>query len=62
MSPKILIIEDQLALAEAIAQLLSRYNLEADISRDGIEGLKRFAAVPYDLIIVTLEVPKLNGC
>jgi CheY-like chemotaxis protein len=61
MSPKILIIDDQAPLAEAMAKLLARYGLEADVSLDGAAGLSRYAAVPYDLLIVDLQLPKLSG-
>ncbi len=61
MSPKVLIIEDQISLAQAIAKLLARYKIEATVSGDGIEGLKAYTTRPYDLLIVDLHLPKLSG-
>ena len=61
MSLKILIVEDQAPLAEAMAKLLSRYGLAADVSLDGVAALSRYAETPYDLLIVDLQLPKLSG-
>lgn len=61
MSPKVLIVEDQLPLAQAVARLLSRYDIAADISGDGIEALKQYSCEPYDLLIIDLQLPRLSG-
>ncbi|HUT52907.1 MAG TPA: response regulator [bacterium] len=61
MAPRILIVEDNLPLAQAMARLISRLNVSVDVSGDGIEGLRKYAADPYDLLVVDLHLPRLSG-
>lgn len=61
MSPQILIVEDQAPLAEAMAKLLARQGLAADVSLDGVSALSRYAEKPYDLLIVDLQLPRISG-
>jgi CheY-like chemotaxis protein/tetratricopeptide (TPR) repeat protein len=61
MSPRILIIEDQRPLLEAMTRLLSRLQVTVETAGDGIEGLHKFTANPSDLIITALKIPSLNG-
>ena len=58
---RILIIEDEYSLADAISEALIRENYMVDISYDGEEGLNKALCGIYDIIILDLMLPKING-
>ena len=58
---RILIIEDENALAEAIKARLEKEKYQVDISVDGEDGLNLSLIQPYDLIILDLMLPRLSG-
>ena len=59
---RVLIVEDEVRLARNIARVLDQeYSWAVDISTDGEDGLHMATTNPYDLIILDLLLPKLNG-
>ncbi len=58
---KILIIEDEKPLAEALAYSLGREGYLVDISGDGETGLRRALEEDFDLILLDLMLPGLDG-
>jgi len=58
---KILIIEDQQSIAELIKDYLEINNFQVDIKNNGLEGLKEALSKDYDLILVDLMLPDLDG-
>ena len=58
---KILIIEDESSLADIIATKLKNENYNVDISLDGESGLDNALSGIYDLIILDVMLPKING-
>ncbi len=58
---KILIIEDERQMAMFIEMELNHEGYKTDIAYDGIEGLKKVENDKYDLIILDLMLPGLNG-
>lgn len=58
---KILIIEDEINLAEALSQILKKHKYAVDCAFDGIEGLDNALSGIYDLILLDIMLPKLDG-
>lgn len=58
---KILIIEDEYNLADAINSRLNKDNFYSKIITDGEEGLDEALTGVYDLIILDVMLPHLNG-
>lgn len=58
---RILIIEDEYNLADAIKDSLIKEKYLVDISCDGIEGLDNAFLNIYDLIILDVMLPNING-
>ncbi|MEH1765678.1 response regulator transcription factor [Nostoc sp.] len=58
---KILLVEDEYRIAKALAEVLIDQNYLVDIANDGQEGLEFAKAFPYDLIVLDLMLPKLDG-
>ena len=57
----ILIVEDEPKVASVIKQTLNEYQHQVDIAPDGLEGRKRALSNEYDMIILDLILPYLNG-
>ena len=58
---RILLIDDDLGLAELLGQLLELEGFELTLSHDGQSGLELAIANDYDLILLDVMLPKLNG-
>ena len=58
---RILIVEDEKKLADIIASRLKKEKYVVDISCDGEEGLDNSLSNIYDLIILDVMLPKING-
>lgn len=58
---RILVVEDEFSLADIIATKLKKEKYSVDISLDGEEGLYNALSDVYDLIILDIMLPKVNG-
>ncbi len=58
---KILIVEDDENLALAIAQILNEQKYQTEIAYNGEDGLDYALHDNYDLILLDIMLPKLNG-
>lgn len=58
---RILIVEDEFNLADVVASRLKKEKYVVDISSDGEEGLDNALTNIYDLIILDVMLPKMNG-
>jgi len=58
---RILIVEDEQALAQALAHGLSRYGYSVDIAGDGEAALEMTDVNAYDLLLLDLNLPKMDG-
>ncbi len=58
---KVLIIEDDINISELERDYLSLNGYEVDIVRTGLEGIKKALNTEYDLIIVDIMLPEVNG-
>lgn len=58
---RILLVEDEPGIANFIRQGLSEAGYAVDVARDGCEGLDYALAVVYDLLVLDIMLPKLDG-
>jgi len=58
---KVLIIEDEALLADSLKSLLNRKGFEVDVAYDGISGLEYAELGIYDLLILDIMIPKIDG-
>lgn len=58
---KLLIIEDEQDIAAFLKKGLEENGHEAQLAYDGEMGLRLAASVPYDLILLDIILPKING-
>ena len=57
----ILIVEDDLHLSEALKQIVEEQNYIVDVVHDGMDGLYYASNNEYDVIILDVMLPKMNG-
>ncbi|WP_375320202.1 heavy metal response regulator transcription factor [Aliivibrio logei] len=58
---KLLIIEDETKAGDYLKKGLTESGYTVDLSRDGVDGLYNATTYQYDLIILDVMLPKLNG-
>ncbi len=58
---RVLVVEDEPALAMAVAEALVDAGFVVDRAGDGEEGLSRLAEQSYDLIVCDLKMPRIDG-
>lgn len=61
MTHNVLIIEDNPEIASLVQLHLKDIHCQADIASDGAEGLRRFKDKAYELVILDLMLPVLDG-
>ena len=58
---RVLVVEDEPALAQAVAEALTDAGFKVDRASDGEEGLTRLTEANYDLIVCDLKMPRIDG-
>lgn len=58
---RILVVEDEVELAEAIAVGLRREGYAVDVAYDGFGAVDRLSVSPYDLVTLDLTLPDTDG-
>ena len=58
---RILLVEDDEQLAENLKARLVKESYSVDLAFNGVDGLFQFSEFPYDLAIVDLGLPELDG-
>ncbi|WP_303871750.1 response regulator transcription factor [Acetobacterium wieringae] len=58
---KILIVEDDIAIAEIERDFLEINGFEVSIEKDGIAGLNQIKSGKYDLVLLDLMLPGIDG-
>ncbi len=58
---KILMVEDEKYMAEAVAQVLKKNHYSVDLAFDGEYGLDCAVSNIYDIIILDIMLPKMDG-
>lgn len=58
---RVLVVEDEPALAVAVSEALVDAGFTVDRAADGEEGLTRLTEARYDLIVCDLKMPRIDG-
>lgn len=59
--PRILVVEDEESYREALQAGLRKEGYDIELAADGIEGLRRFAERPPDLVLLDVLLPGMSG-
>lgn len=58
---RVLIVEDERRLAEALGQIMAEQRYQTDVVYDGADGLDYALTEQYDVIVLDVMLPKLDG-
>ena len=59
--PKILIIDDEKSIRNAIREILEYEKFEVDEAEDGLAGVVKVKGGKYDVILCDIKMPKMDG-
>jgi two-component system, NtrC family, nitrogen regulation response regulator NtrX len=57
----ILIIDDERAIRKTLSEILSYEGYKIEEAADGEEGLKKFGAASFDVVLCDIKMPKMDG-
>jgi two-component system response regulator MprA len=57
----ILVVEDEVAIAEAVRARLASEGYQVQVVHDGPEAIRAAAAEPPDLVVLDLMLPGMDG-
>lgn len=57
----ILIIDDEKAIRKTLGEILSYEGYKIEEAADGEEGLKKFSAATFDVVLCDIKMPKMDG-
>jgi len=58
---RVLVVDDSLTQRQIISDLLRDYGMTVAIARDGEEALDRVSKYAFDLVVLDIVMPKMNG-
>ena len=58
---RIMLADDSAINREVVVELLQAVGLSVDVAVDGLEAVEKARANPYDLILMDMQMPNLNG-
>src|ERR1041385_3774227 len=61
MKKRILIVDDDTSVRDALKKLLKKANYDASVAGDGLEAVEHFFSEHFDLLILDLDMPRKDG-
>ncbi|GGN13363.1 DNA-binding response regulator [Actinoplanes campanulatus] len=58
---RVLVVEDQIRLADSVARVLRREGMAVDVAYDGTVALKHAAETDYDVVVLDRDLPGVHG-
>lgn len=58
---RVLVVEDEVALADVIARGLRQAGLAVDVALDGEEALEKADLTPYEVVVLDRQLPGIHG-
>ncbi len=57
----VLIIDDEKSILHVLTIALTKYGFNVETASDGLEGIKKFDACNFDVVITDIKMPALDG-
>ncbi len=61
MAERVLVVEDEPDVLDALVQLLQHEGFEVRGESDGLAGLRAFQTEPFDLVMLDVMMPRIDG-
>jgi DNA-binding response OmpR family regulator len=58
---RVLVVEDEVSLADAVARGLRRHGMSVDVAYDGNDGFSKASSLSYDVVVLDRDLPGLSG-
>ena len=58
---KVLVVDDEPAIRALVAKVIERSGLSADTAADGEEAIAKLNVAEYDVLVVDLMMPRVDG-
>jgi CheY-like chemotaxis protein len=58
---RILVVDDDTVISSVLAVMLRRSGFEVDFAGDGQEGVDMWGQGNYDLVLMDVQMPRMNG-
>lgn len=58
---KILVVEDEPEIRDLLNNFLTHEGFEVSLAEDGVEAISMFAKAPFDLVLLDIMIPKIDG-
>jgi chemosensory pili system protein ChpA (sensor histidine kinase/response regulator) len=59
--PRVMVVDDSLTVRKITGRLLAREGYEVLTAKDGVEALEQLAGVTPDVMLVDIEMPRMDG-
>jgi chemosensory pili system protein ChpA (sensor histidine kinase/response regulator) len=59
--PLVMVVDDSLTMRKVTSRVLERHNFEVSAARDGVEALERLEERVPDLMLLDIEMPRMDG-
>jgi DNA-binding response OmpR family regulator len=61
MAMKVLVIEDEVKVASFVSRGLEEEGYDVDVAYDGLKGLEALKGASYDIVLLDLMIPEIDG-
>jgi DNA-binding response OmpR family regulator len=58
---RVLVVEDEIALADAVVRGLRRHGMSVDVAYDGDDGFGKATSLGYDVLVLDRDLPGMSG-
>jgi chemosensory pili system protein ChpA (sensor histidine kinase/response regulator) len=59
--PLVMVVDDSVTMRKVTGRVLERHNFEVVTAKDGIDALERLAERVPDLMLLDIEMPRMDG-
>ncbi len=56
-----LVVDDDDPIRSMLAKVVERQNFDVDVARDGVEAINRLDSEHYDVVLLDLMMPRIDG-
>lgn len=60
-APRVLVVDDEAGIRGLLSKVCQRLGYHCDSAADGAEALEKLRALPFDVMLLDLMMPRVNG-